>query len=122
MSKVLVIKAHPNTRELTRMIRSSYIESSSLVDRPCDPLMKLRRSVPGRRRLDDNDSQRQPQQAGYRCMPQAWRFLSRLYRRSRSSSGSEQHQESRTTRVSRARHGSHLENRSGKLPRLHPRR
>ncbi len=28
------------TRELTRMIRSSYIEPSSLVDRPCDPLMK----------------------------------------------------------------------------------
>ena len=82
----------------------------------------LCRAVPGRRRLDGDARQGEPQPAGHRLVQGARRVLSRLDRRSGRPVGPRQHQARRGARVPRARHGSDLEDRRRGLPGLHRRR
>ncbi len=86
------------------------------------PHGQLRRGFPGRRRLDGDAGQRQPLVGGARGLPEARRLLSRFHRRCRGESCRALHQEGRDAGISRARHGSDLAHRSGRLPRLHRRR
>ena len=77
----------------------------------CRTYGPLCRPVPESGRLHDNDSQRQPQPAGNRCMQGQRRLLSRQHRRSRRNSRKRFDQEGRASGISRARYGSYLENR-----------
>ena len=77
------------------------------------------RSVPGGRRLDDFAREGQPLGAGARRLQEARRLLSGLDRRQRGEACRALHQEGRGAGISRARHGSDLEDRGRELPRLH---
>ena len=79
----------------------------------------LRRSIPGRRRLDDLARQGQPLGAGARRLQEVRRLLSGLDRRQRGEPGRILHQESRGAGISRARHGGDLAHRGRGLPGLH---
>ena len=79
----------------------------------------LRRSIPGRRRLDDLARQGQPLGAGARRLQEIRRLLSGLDRRQRGEPRRILHQESRGAGISRARHGGDLAHRGRGLPGLH---
>ena len=83
---------------------------------------QLRRAVPGRRRLDGDAGQGQPVQAGDRRLRRPRRLLPRLDRRSRRPPRPRQHHQGRGARVPGAGHGSGVEDRRRRLPRLHRRR
>ena len=82
----------------------------------------LRRPFPKSRGLYDYVGKREPQPSCHRRLQETRRILPRQYRRSGCYPRSKQYQEYRMPRISRARHGSHLENRSGRFPRIHSRR
>ena len=79
----------------------------------------LRRRFSGRRRLDGDAGERQPRGHRARGLQEIRRLLSRLDRRRRGEPRRALHQEGRDDRISRARHGSDLAHRGGRLPRLH---
>ncbi len=79
----------------------------------------VHRHVPGGRRLDDLARQGQPLGAGARRLQEARRLLSRLDRRLGGQTRRALHQESRVPGISRARHGSDLEDRGRGFPGLH---
>ena len=83
---------------------------------------QFRRGFPGCRRLDGDAGERQSLARGARGLQEARRLLSRLDRRRRGQPCRALHQEGRDLGISRARHGSDLAHRSGRLPRLHRRR
>ena len=66
--------------------------------------------VPGPRRIAGHDCQGQPHPRSDRRLPAPWRFLPGHHRRRGSRAVAKQHQEHRVRGVSRAGHGSHLEN------------
>ena len=80
---------------------------------------QLYRPVPGCRRLDDLACQGQPLGAGARRVQEARRLLPGLDRRQRREARRTLHQESRGARISRARHGSDLEDRGRGFSGLH---
>ena len=77
----------------------------------------LRRFVPVARRGADHARQRQSQPAGHRRVQEIRRLLSRLDRRPGGDPRQGEHQESRSAGISRAGHGSDLEDRGGGLSR-----
>mgnify|MGYP001835518997 CR=1 FL=1 len=82
----------------------------------------LRRPLPKSRGLYDYVGKRESQPSCHRRLQETRRILPRQYRRSGCYPRSKQYQEYRMPRISRARHGSHLENRSGRFSRIHSRR
>ena len=82
----------------------------------------LRRPLPKSRRFYDYVGKREPQPSCHRRLQETRRILPRQYRRSGRYPRSKQYQEYRMPRISRTRHGSHLENRSGRFSRIHSRR
>ena len=77
----------------------------------------LRRRFPGRRRLDGDAGERQPRGDRARGLQEKRRLLSRLDRRRGGEPRRALHQESRDGGISRARHGSDLAHRGGRLSR-----
>ena len=82
----------------------------------------LRGFVSVARRGDDHARQGQSQPAGHRRLQKIRRLLSRLDRRPGGDPGERKHQESRSARISGARHGSDLEDRGGRFSRVYPSR
>ena len=79
----------------------------------------VRCRFPGRRRLDGDAGERQPRRDRARGLQEKRRLLSRLDRRRGGEPRRALHQESRDGGVCRARHGSDLAHRGGRLPGLH---
>jgi fumarate hydratase class I len=86
------------------------------------PHGRLCRSVPGCRWFDGDAGKGQPLRSSPPRLPGPWRVLSRLHRRPGSPACPGLHQEGRSRRVRGTWHGSGLEDRSRRLPRLHRRR
>ena len=79
----------------------------------------FRRSVPGGGRLDGHARQGQSLGRSAQRLRQARRLLSGLDRRASRTARAGLHQEGRSARISRARHGSDLEDRGRGFPCLH---
>ena len=86
------------------------------------PHGQLRRPVPAARRLDGDAREGQPLERGHRRVQEVRRLLPRLDRWSGGAARAGLHQEGRGARVRRARHGGGVEDRRGRLPRVHRRR
>jgi len=82
----------------------------------------LRRSLPVPRRVDGDDRQGQPQQAGHGRLQEARRFLPGLDRWPRGHPGPGQHPQGRAAGIPGAGYGSDLQDRGRGLPGLHSRR
>jgi tartrate/fumarate subfamily iron-sulfur-dependent hydro-lyase alpha chain len=80
---------------------------------------RLRRPIPEGRRLDGDAGQGQPIRCRHPGLRRQWWLLPRIHRRARRSSGPGLHQEGRSARLRRTRHGSGVAHRGRRLPRLH---